>query len=169
MKDIHTLWAHRWLNPKAKSTKSSLQGLGVIAIKNISKGETIALLGGVVVPTSEIYDYQKIMGDVGIQIDDDFFIVPTERKELEEKGVFNHSCQPNSGFDGSIKLIAIKDIKEGEEICFDYAFSESFMEKFECNCGSSRCRKVITQDDWKIKELKEKYADYFSPYLKNKN
>lgn len=168
MKDIHNTWAHRWVSPKVKSYKSHLHGLGVIAVKSISKGEPIALLGGVIVPTSEIYDYQKIMGDVGIQIDDDFFIVPTKRKELEEKGVFNHSCDPNCGFDGSIKLIAIRNIDIGEELCFDYAFSESFTQSFKCNCNSSNCRKNITNEDWKNLEIQKKYGEYFSPYLKKK-
>jgi hypothetical protein len=39
---------------------------------------------------------------------------------------------------------------------------------FECKCGSSDCRKQITSDDWKKKEIQQKYLEYFSPYLRDK-
>lgn len=166
--DYHLKYNHRWHTPKVKSFNSPIHGLGVVAIEKISKEETIFVYGGVIVPRSEIKDYWQKMGHVGIQIDDDFWICPTSREELEKQGVINHSCDPNTGFKNQIILTAIKDIEPNEEITFDYAFCESFMEKFECKCGSPQCRKLITQEDWQIKEIKEKYKEYFSPYLKNK-
>ncbi len=168
MDDIHKIWPHRWITPKAKPINSKIQGLGVIATEPISKGEAVAVLGGVIVPTKEIEKYSKIMGDVGIQIDDNFFIVPTSRKELEEKGVYNHSCNPNCGFKNSITLMAIKDIKPNEELVFDYAFCESVKQSFKCNCGSPNCRKVINPNDWKLPNLQKKYKEYFSPYIKSR-
>ena len=134
-----------------------IHGLGVIALENITKGEVVGVLGGVIVPKKEINNYWKIMGHVGIQIDDEFFIVPTTREELEKTGIFNHSCNPNCGFSNQITLIAIKDIKKGEELVFDYAFCESFMEELRCNCGSPNCRKIIKSTDWKILELQKKF------------
>jgi hypothetical protein len=122
----------------------------------------------VIVPKEEISKYHKKLGDVGIQISDDFFIVPTSRKELEKTGVFNHSCNPNCGFSNSITFVAMKDIKRGEELTFDYAFSESLTQAFRCNCGCANCRKVIKSTDWKRRELQKKYGKYFSPYLKAK-
>ena len=82
--------------------------------------------------------------------------------------MFNHSCEPNCGFNGSIKLVAIRDIKEGEELTFDYAFCESLIREFECNCSSPNCRKTIKSTDWQNLEIQKKYLDYFSPYLKEK-
>ncbi|MEK6896996.1 MAG: SET domain-containing protein-lysine N-methyltransferase [Nanoarchaeota archaeon] len=168
MGDLHNQWKHRWITPKAKSSKSKIEGLGVIAIENISKGEIVGILGGIIIPISDISDYWKKMGHVGIQIDDSFWIAPTSRKELEETGVFNHSCEPNCGFSNQITLIAIKDINKGEELTFDYAFSESKMDEFKCNCGSENCRKIIKQTDWKNLVIQKRYLKYFSPYLKNK-
>jgi uncharacterized protein len=168
MEDIHRIWPHRWVTPKAKSNGSEIHDLGVIATQDIQKGESVGVLGGVIVPKKEIGKYWKKMNHVGIQFDDDFFIVPTTRQELKETGVFNHSCDPNCGFANSITLITIKNIKKGEELTFDYAFCESFMEEFKCNCGSPNCRKVIKPTDWKNPELQQKYGKYFSPYLKAK-
>lgn len=164
---LHERWPHRWLSPKAEARSSSIHGTGVFAKQSIKKGENVGVLGGVIVPTKEIREYWKLMGHVGIQISNDFFIVPTTREELEEKGVFNHSCEPNLGFSDSITLIAIRDIQPGEELVFDYAFNETYHDSMQCQCGSPECRKVIAPDDWKIPELKEKYGKYYSPYLRD--
>jgi D-alanine-D-alanine ligase len=55
----------------------------------------------------------------------------------------NHSCEPNSAFDG-LDVTAIKNIKAGEELTLDYAqFLDENMEPFQCHCGSSKCRGLI--------------------------
>ena len=137
-------------------------------MRDFGQGETVGVLGGLIVPKEDINEYHKTAGHVGIQVSDGFFIVPSDRKELEQTGVFNHSCNPNCGFSNSITLVAIRDIRAGEELVFDYAFSESFAQEFECNCGSKNCRKTIKSVDWKIPALRKKFGKYFSPYLKEK-
>ena len=168
MKDLHKKWAHRWLNPKAIARSSSVAGIGVFAIDNIKQGEVVGVLGGIIVPTDKIKEYRKAMTQVGIQIDDNFFIVPTIREELEEYGVFNHSCDPNIGFSNSISFVTIRDIKKGEELVFDYAFCETAFDGFVCKCGSKNCRGKITANDWQDKKIQLKYKKYFSPYLKDR-
>lgn len=168
MVDLHVRWPHRWLTAKAESRNSGIHGLGVFAKTLINKDENIAALGGVIIPVSEIEEYWKLMGHVGIQIDDGFFIVPTTREELKLNGVFNHSCAPNIGFSTSINFIAIEDIKPGDELVFDYAFNETRMENFACSCGVLQCRKTITGEDWKQQGIISRYAQYYSPYLKRK-
>lgn len=168
MQDLHQLWPHRWLSPKAKPRQSNIQGIGVFAKEKILKGEKVGVLGGIIVSKAHIREYRKIMTQVGIQIDDNFFIVPATREELEKYGVFNHCCEPNIGFSNSITYIAIRDVKKGEELVFDYAFCETYFDGFNCNCGSKFCRHHITKDDWKNKDIQKKYYNYFSPYLKSK-
>ncbi len=70
--DYYSIYNHRWHNPKVKSYNSPIEGLGVIAIEHINKGEVIFVYGGVIVSKTEIKDYHKNLGDVGIQIDDNF-------------------------------------------------------------------------------------------------
>ena len=168
MEDLHERWPHRWVTPKAKAFNSKIHGVGVKTMKDIKKGENIAVFGGIVVPTKEIKDYWKVLGHVGIQISKDFFIVPSTRKEIDIGGVFNHSCDPNCGFANTFTLISIRDIKSGEELCFDYAFNENVMEPFRCDCGSKQCREIIKPTDWKNKDIQKKYGNYFSPYVKEK-
>ncbi|QQG39719.1 MAG: SET domain-containing protein-lysine N-methyltransferase [Candidatus Aenigmatarchaeota archaeon] len=169
MEDLHARWPHRWLTPKAVVKSSRIHGLGIFCGGDIAKGETVLVAGGVIVPCSEISEYRKIMGiDVGAQIDDDFFICPTNREELEDRGVVNHSCNPNIGMVNSISLGALRKIRADEELVMDYAFHETSFEPFKCNCGSANCRGTIRPTDWRLPELQKKYGKYFSPYLQRK-
>jgi hypothetical protein len=55
----------------------------------------------------------------------------------------NHSCEPNTAFNG-LNEIAIKNISKGEEMTLDYAdFLDENMEPFQCQCGSPKCRGLI--------------------------
>jgi len=168
MEDLHKRWSHRWVTPKAKAFRSEIHGTGVKVITDIKKGENIVVFGGIVIPSSQIHEYWKKIGHIGIQISEDFFIVPSTREEVDIGGVFNHSCNPNCGFLNNVTLISMRDIKKGEELTFDYCLNENEMESFKCNCGSANCRGIIRGDDWKIKELQKKYKGYFSPYVQSK-
>ena len=168
MEDLYNKWPHRWITSKAEVRESNICGLGIFSKEDIIKGEVIGVIGGVVIPVSEVKEYIKTVGDFGTLISDDFWMGPSSKEEVENGGSFNHSCEPNIGFNGEIILVAINDIKKGDELTADYGFYHSIMDIFECNCGSDNCRKTITKDDWKIKELQEKYGEYFAPYLKEK-
>lgn len=168
MQDLHNQWSHRWLSSKAEALNSPIQGIGIFAKERILKGEPISVLGGVIVHISDINAYRKTMGHIGLQIDDQFFMVPTTRDELPIKGTVNHSCSPNSGLSSSVVFVAIRDIEPGEECTFDYATSETYFPSFACRCGTANCRKTITQDDWRILSLQQKFGQYYSPYLKAK-
>jgi len=55
----------------------------------------------------------------------------------------NHSCDPNTAFDG-LDVFATRNIKKDEELTLDYAqFLDENMEPFQCQCGSSNCRGLI--------------------------
>lgn len=165
MEDLHDIWPHRWITPKTKPKKSPIDGLGMFATEPIAKGDIVAVFGGIIVPKADIEKYREKIGAIrGIQISEDFFICPTEKKE----GLFNHSCQPNLGYTNTIIIVAIEDIPIGKELLFDYGMSETNFKPYTCNCGSKNCRKTIKPDDWKNKELQEKYGEYFASYLKAK-
>ncbi len=168
--DLHTRWPHRWLTSKAESRKSSTHGWGVFAKEKIFKGEDVNVFGGIVVPISEIEEYRKINGHAGITVNDRFFLVPATREEVETLGIFNHSCEPNVGFNNSsVTMVAIRDIEANEELFMSYLFMESnYFEPFTCQCGSPNCKKIINKDSWKDPEFQNKYKEYYSPYLKAK-
>ena len=98
--------------------------------------------------------------DYDIQIDNNLFFA-ARRDEVEDADFLNHSCEPNSGIKDRLKIVVMRDINIGEEITFDYAMSESSKFSMRCKCGSKKCRKIITGDDWKIPELQKRYKGFF--------
>ena len=105
--------------------------------------------------------------DYDLQIDENLFFVGN-RDEIEEVDFLNHSCDPNCGIKDRFKIVAMRDIEPDEEITFDYAMSESYYYSMRCLCGSEKCRKIITGDDWKILDLWKRYNNFFSYYLQKK-
>jgi hypothetical protein len=80
---------------------------------------------------------------------------------------YNHSCDPNVGFDDKGNFVVIKLICKGEEMFYDYGMCETNQNfRMDCKCGSAQCRKVITGNDWKNKEFREKNVQYFMPELR---
>ncbi|OQY92380.1 MAG: hypothetical protein B6D37_13890 [Sphingobacteriales bacterium UTBCD1] len=67
----------------------------------------------------------------------------------------NHSCDPNTEFNG-LNVIAIKNISKGEELTLDYArFLDESMEPFQCSCSSPDCRGMI----FGIKDMSVTYKE----------
>jgi uncharacterized protein len=61
---------------------------------------------------------------------------------------FNHSCEPNCGIRPDLYLVSLRDIKEGEELTYDY--STTMLERkwtMPCRCGKPACRSVVTDFD----------------------
>jgi len=69
----------------------------------------------------------------------------------------NHSCDPNVFFDTTLmKVVALREIKEGEEMTFFYPSTEWQMtQTFTCYCGSANClgeirgAAFLSEDAWK--------------------
>jgi len=142
-------------------------GMGVFAIEPVARGEILAMWGGRVVPVEDIYQFDEQQLHFVIQVEEGLFLAPSDPTEAAE--YVNHSCDPSAGLNGQIALVALRDIASGEEICFDYAMSESHsLFEFECRCGSPRCRGWVRADDWLDPELQRRYAGYFSPYLQRR-
>tara|TARA_X000000368_G_C23054332_1_gene723128 strand:+ start:3692 stop:4219 length:528 start_codon:yes stop_codon:yes gene_type:complete len=74
----------------------------------------------------------------------------------------NHSCDPNCETDiirGRIWISAIKDIKKGDELTYDYGYDMYSFEEHPCRCGSKNCLGYIVRSNlrWRVKKkLEEK-------------
>jgi len=63
----------------------------------------------------------------------------------------NHSCDPNAGVEVGLgsdgqpwaRIVALRNIRVGEEIAYDYAFPIELAEP--CHCGSANCRGLIVE------------------------
>lgn len=157
-----------YLSPKVKIGQS-FQGQGLFAQEKIRKGEIDYTHGKAkFVSTAEAVILYEQGNDYMIQVDDDLFFAARNEEEVEEADFLNHSCDPNCGIKGSLQIVAKRHIGAGEEISIDYAMCESSEYSIDCRCGTAQCRKVITGDDWKRKELQQRYRGFFSEYLQRK-
>uniref|UniRef100_A0A0N5ACV2 Histone-lysine N-methyltransferase n=1 Tax=Syphacia muris TaxID=451379 RepID=A0A0N5ACV2_9BILA len=75
---------------------------------------------------------------------------------------FNHSCSPNMRIvcvfvdthDFRLPWISFfttKSVKAGEELCWDYGYTEGTVagKSLRCLCGSKRCRKRLNDKQYK--------------------
>jgi hypothetical protein len=159
-----------FVSPKLSISKTKI-GKGLIAIQRILKDEVVVDFSGAlgeIVNNGKAAELFRSGHDYSIQIDDDQFFASVGEEDLEEADFINHSCNPNCGISGSLKIVAMRNIMPGEEITFDYAMSESSNYEMGCLCGADNCRGIITGEDWKIPKLQRKYKGYFSDYLQKK-
>lgn len=159
-----------YISPKVKIKKAKI-GLGLYSTKTINRDEVLVdyvNAPGQFLTTKEAdILYEKGM-DYMLQIDDDLFFAATNGKELEISDYLNHSCDPNCGIKGKLKIVAMRKISPNEELTIDYAMSESSDYQIKCQCGAKNCRGFITGNDWKKRELQKRYWGYFSDYLQKR-
>src|ERR1035437_7410304 len=108
-----------WLTKKARKTTTNY-GFGLIAIKNIKKKERVIVFGGYVMTPKQFNSLSAKLKSFPFQIADDLYFGLSKISEVEEADYLNHSCDPNCGFGGEITIVAMRDIKAGEEITIDY-------------------------------------------------
>lgn len=152
------------------------KGKAVFARTPIRKGEILFVMGGYILSIADENRLKGIVADKPIELSPDFSIGPITPSDLRRmpQHYVNHSCDPNAGFDGQLFMVAMRSIRKGEEIAYDYAMimhpnseSNSYF-SFNCLCASDRCRKVIQENDWRMKELQNRYDGYFQYFLQKK-
>lgn len=155
------------LSEKVEVREKSLNGKGIFAKEDIKEGEIVFIKGGHILTRDELF-YSGIINSY-FPISDKYYLGARNKDEEEKIKLYqNHSCDPNVGLHGEITFVAMRDIKKDEELTVDYAFIDNEEYSFKCTCGSSNCRGTITGYDWKLKQLQDKYYDYFAQYLKDK-
>ncbi len=65
-------------------------------------------------------------------------------------------------------VVAMRDIRPGEELTTDYALFDDYDGSMTCQCGTALCRGMITGHDWRQPDLQRKYRGYFSWYLQRR-
>lgn len=156
-----------WLHSDVEVRAADRKGMGVFASANIPAGTTVAGFGGHVVERAEFDGLDEELRTHSIQIDERLYLVSAP--PFEPADYVNHACEPNCGIIGSCVLVAMRDVEAGEELCYDYAMSDTNdYDEFVCECGTPSCRRLITGGDWKLPELQGKYAGFFSAYITRK-
>ena len=151
-----------------KRSNPAKGNFGLFALKKISAGELLICWAGYVATTEEFAHLSPFEQEHSVQIEENLYQVPYGQHD-DPGDYVNHSCEPNLGLSSSISLVALRDIQPGEEVCFDYAMTDSTpYDEFTCGCGTDLCRDIVTGNDWQLPALQERYNGYFSPYLQRR-
>jgi hypothetical protein len=157
-----------WLHPGVVVRDSPIEGDGLFATVPIAAGEVVSRLGGrlltddelnAVFATSDHYvDTISVAEGVNLLLPD-----------RQHSGYGNHSCDPNAWWSDAYTLVARRDIAPGEEVVNDYGASTADPHwAMQCSCGSVLCRGVVTGDDWRRHDLRERYGEHWTPVLRNR-
>jgi SET domain-containing protein len=176
------------LHTNVELKESGIGGLGLFATGLIRQGEIVWEDTEFSTTTRELKTSAQVMEmDPSIrtswihfstQVEEDLFEGTSDSKEAMKDAAFfwNHSCDPNTWFNNDTQMEAIRDIQPGEELTFDYATFQTFVwpeeirrhaspQTIKCLCGTKACRGKVSGDDWKLPELRRKYAGHFIPYI----
>jgi hypothetical protein len=171
MADVTIVTMHplSYVSPKATVKPSLIHGRGLFAVEAFREGEIVCVKGGRIFRREQWQEISALLGAAEIQIADDLFIGPSGPEEREGSMIFsNHSCDPNIGVKGQIVFVAMRDIAPGEELTHDWATTDDDTYEMPCRCGAPNCRKVITGQDWRKRDLRERYRGFMSWFLTDK-
>lgn len=128
------------------------RGRGVVVNRRYLCGEFVMNFTGQKTHIRDIDDFTHFL-----QVSPEYFISPSGNAD----DFVNHSCDPNCALyfenDGLV-LRAIRDIRTGEELSFDYGtimFNEPT--QFNCECGSPKCRGLIGNFDTLPEVIQQQY------------
>ncbi len=160
-----------WLHPDVEPRRSPIEGTGLFALQPIPAGTPVSRLGGRLVSWSRL---EELLAEAAARPDAPYLdtISVTDTRHLvmpprRANGYGNHSCDPNLWWTGDYTLSARRDIPVGAEVTVDYATLTAPPEfTMACACGSGAlCRGVVTGEDWRRADLRERYGDHWVPVL----
>ena len=137
-------------NPFVRFTNSPIHGTGGFARCDISAGTTIIEYVGERIDKAEALKRCEADNRYIFFIDDTWDIdgdVPWNPARF-----INHSCTPNCEAElddeaGRIWINAVRNIKVGEELSFNYGYDLEDYEEHPCRCGTSECVGYIVAEE----------------------
>ena len=157
-----------------KPSKITLGEVGVFAARDLKEG---TIVGDVqYLNLGDVYkwaEYDSFDSETKNKIDafclgtEQDFACPVDFNYLSVPWYFNHECEGKVGFDDMGNFVLISHATKGEELTYDYSLAE-INPKFSmhCTCGSTRCRKIVSGNDWKNDAFRKKYKNFFLPEVK---
>jgi uncharacterized protein len=146
-------------------------------VRPIAVGTVVSRLGGRLVSGEQLTNLLSAAADDPrrsfvdtITVGEDLHLVLPRREangvEGQANGYGNHSCDPNLWWVSAYELAASRPVGRGDELTNDYATSTAEPDfVMQCSCGSTLCRGVITGNDWRRQDLRERYGQHWVPAL----
>lgn len=142
---------------KIEIRDSGIEGKGLFASEPIKAGERIQYIRGpmfkkVVKGNDEA---MAIMNSIGVGR---YSWIDTDGTPFR---YINHSCEPNAAVVGTKMVVAMKDIKMGEEITIDYSMTDADpFWHMDCSCATNTCRKKIASIQTVPPEVFKRHMPY---------
>src|SRR5262249_11857370 len=112
-------------SPRTEVRDSAIHGRGLFAQTDIARGEIVAVRGGHVLTRRQWEALAPGLGSAEIQLTEDLFIAPVDQAERHGSMLYvNHCCDPNVAIQGQTVLVAMRDIRAGEELTIDWATTD---------------------------------------------
>lgn len=135
---------------KLRVRRSGIHRLGVFAGQNIpARAKVIEYAGERISRLEARRRFLELMDGAGGKRNYLFRVDPYWTVDGSSGGngaeLINHSCAPNMRarvLHGRIWLVAVRKIRKGEELAYDYKFSNKTA-PVRCHCGSKACRGTI--------------------------
>ena len=144
-------------------SESRIHGQGVFAKEAFHKGDLVLEIddSDPVVDRGKLTPQEEIFIDMFVTVDGKQKI--TWMKSPER--FINHSCDPNTYVltdmgNGVRRVWALKSIRKGEELTWDYALNiwEEWIGPVPCNCGTESCRGIIQGNYFTLpREIQRRY------------
>jgi uncharacterized protein len=159
-----------WLSPAVEVRPSPIHGRGLFARAVIRADAVVSRLGGCLVTEAGLRRAFRSAAEqpgppyidtitVG---EDTHLILPAG----SPNGAGNHGCDPNLWWTDAFTLVARRTVRPGEELTNDYGTSTGLADfRMPCRCGSPLCRGTVTGDDWRRRDLRDRYGDHWIPIL----
>ena len=142
---------------RIKKSNIDKKGRGLYAARDIKEGEKIIDYVGKIITKKQTEESEKFDNAKPI-----YLFNLNKKYDLDgdvswnTARLINHSCSNNCDYNGTgLKLwvIAIKDIKKGDELTCDYGFGyDDDYKQFPCKCRSKNCCGYIVRAEsrWRI-------------------
>ena len=157
--------AECWLHPDLEVRPSTVAGRGLFTTVDLPAGTVVSRLGGRLVDTATLRSMANAAdGELdAVVVDDDLHLVPAPGNLNR---FVNHTCDPGLGWVDAYSLATRADVAAGSELLVDYAMSVVDEAWFlRCHCASYRCRQMVEGSDWRIPQLQQRYAGWWTPYV----
>lgn len=128
---------------------SPIHGTGGFARRDISAGARVIEYVGEKISASESLRRCEANNQFIFALDDESHLdgdVPQNPARF-----LNHSCAPNCESaleDSRIWIVALRDIRAGEEITFNYGYDLTDYREHPCRCGAGNCVGFIVAEEF---------------------